>query len=97
MVMVQLKEEVVPSCASGAGEWSRLIVSEFEFSCPCLQEAFTDFLSLLLGPALVVLALHCGAESDTLNSKIVSVSGTSGLVEVWHVGKLRPREREWHT
>lgn len=65
MVMVQLKEAVVPSCASGAGEWSRLIVSEFEFSCPCFQEAFTDFLSLPLGPALVVLALHCGAESDT--------------------------------
>lgn len=97
MVMVQLKEEVVPSCASGAREWSRLIVSEFEFSCHCLQEAFTDFLSLPLGAALVVLALHCGADSDTLNSKIVSPSGISGLVEVWHIGKLRPGEREWHT
>lgn len=72
MVMVQLKEEVVPSHASGAGEWPRLIISEFEFSCLCLQEALPDFLSLPLGPPLVVLELHSRAESDTLNSKIVS-------------------------
>lgn len=45
MVMVQLKEEVVSEQKDGQ-------VSESVFSCPCLQEAFPDFLSLPLGPPL---------------------------------------------
>lgn len=75
MVMVQLKEGVVPSCTGGAEGWSRLMVSEFVFSCPCLQEAFPDFLALHPGPPsilLVVLELHSGQEFGTPNSKIIS-------------------------
>lgn len=45
MVTVQLKKEVVSEQKDGQ-------VSEFVFSCPCLQEAFPDFLSLPLGPPL---------------------------------------------
>lgn len=45
MVTVQLKKEVVSEQQDGH-------VSELVFSCPCLQEAFPDFLSLPLGHPL---------------------------------------------
>lgn len=97
MVMVQLKEE--PGYAGEAEEWSRLIVSEFVFSCPCLQEAFTDVLSHLVGPPLCQWSWSSVLSQNlTLSTPRLSVlEDTLDLAEVWHVEKPRPREREWHT
>lgn len=94
MVIVQLKGEVGPGCAGGAEGWSRLTVSEFVFSCPCLQEAFRDCLSLPPGPPLCWWSWSSILDQSlTLKTPKESVlEGTIGSVGVWHGGKLRPGE-----